>query len=198
MFIFVLMAVGWLGFLVGIVACGSWLRKNPSKESAEKSSRVVHLLYFAGLAFPGVLAIFYPGLDRLDELIGIPSLPLQSIRWVAGSALVIIGLILGLITINALRVFGKGANAVVLTQQIVKVDLYNRTRNPMSLGYYLVCVGAGLLAGSTFVTLGALLVVIPTHIFFLKYFEELELELRFGATYLDYKRSTPFLIPRFR
>ncbi|MDE3089621.1 MAG: isoprenylcysteine carboxylmethyltransferase family protein, partial [Chloroflexota bacterium] len=84
------------------------------------------------------------------------------------------------------------------TQQIVRVDLYSRTRNPMSLGYYLVCVGIGLLAGSTFVTLGALLIVIPTHLFFLKYFEELELELRFGEAYLDYKRSTPFLIPRFR
>ncbi|MDE3091715.1 MAG: hypothetical protein KGJ80_20270, partial [Chloroflexota bacterium] len=76
MFIFVLMAVGWLVFVVGIIACGSWLRKHPSKESAEKNSRVVHLLYFAGLVFPGVLAIFYPGLNRLDELIGIPPLPL--------------------------------------------------------------------------------------------------------------------------
>jgi protein-S-isoprenylcysteine O-methyltransferase Ste14 len=198
MFIFVFMAVGWLVFAAGTAACGSWLRRNRSKESAEKSSRVVHLLYFAGLAFPGVLAIFYPGLDRLDELIGIPPLPGQSTTWLAGSVLVGVGLILALIATNALRVFGKGANAVVLTQQIVKVDLYSRTRNPMSLGYYLVCVGIGMLAGSTFVTLGALLVVIPTHVFFLKYFEELELELRFGEAYLDYERSTPFLIPRFR
>jgi protein-S-isoprenylcysteine O-methyltransferase Ste14 len=68
----------------------------------------------------------------------------------------------------------------------------------MSLGYYLVCVGIGMLAGSTFVTLGALLFVIPAHVFFLKYFEELELELRFGEAYLDYKSRTPFLIPRFR
>jgi len=31
-----------------------------------------------------------------------------------------------------------------------------------------------------------------------KYFEELELKLRFGEAYLDHECSTPFLIPRFR
>jgi len=31
----------------------------------------------------------------------------------------------------------------------------------------------------------------------LKFFEELELELRFGSSYLEYKRRVPFLIPRF-
>jgi protein-S-isoprenylcysteine O-methyltransferase Ste14 len=38
--------------------------------------------------------------------------------------------------------------------------------------------------------------LIPAHIFFLKYFEELELELRFGETYKQYKQTVPFLIPR--
>jgi hypothetical protein len=36
---------------------------------------------------------------------------------------------------------------------------------------------------------------IPAHIFFLKYFEELELELRFGESYLQYKKDIPLLIP---
>jgi protein-S-isoprenylcysteine O-methyltransferase Ste14 len=31
---------------------------------------------------------------------------------------------------------------------------------------------------------------------FLKYFEEKELELRFGDSYLEYKKSVPFLVPR--
>jgi protein-S-isoprenylcysteine O-methyltransferase Ste14 len=29
----------------------------------------------------------------------------------------------------------------------------------------------------------------------LKIYEEKELELRFGESYLDYKRNTPFLLP---
>ena len=44
---------------------------------------------------------------------------------------------------------------------------------------------------------GVLLALIPAHIFFLKYFEELELELRFGEAYCEYRYRTPFLIPKF-
>lgn len=33
-------------------------------------------------------------------------------------------------------------------------------------------------------------------IFFLKFFEELELELRFGESYKQYKQKVPFLIPK--
>lgn len=56
----------------------------------------------------------------------------------------------------------------------------------------------GLLAGSTFFTLWLALEVIPAHIFYLKFFEERELELRFGRPYLEYKKAVPFLIPIFR
>ena len=33
---------------------------------------------------------------------------------------------------------------------------------------------------------------------FRKYFEELELELRFGEVYLEYKKTVPFLFPKFK
>jgi len=33
---------------------------------------------------------------------------------------------------------------------------------------------------------------------YIKLVEEKELEQRFGVEYLEYKRRTPFLIPRFR
>jgi protein-S-isoprenylcysteine O-methyltransferase Ste14 len=38
--------------------------------------------------------------------------------------------------------------------------------------------------------------IIPAHLLFLKFFEELELELRFGDTYKQYKQKVPFLIPK--
>jgi protein-S-isoprenylcysteine O-methyltransferase Ste14 len=50
--------------------------------------------------------------------------------------------------------------------------------------------------GSTFATLAVTLAVIPAHILFLKYFEEKELELRFGESYLEYKKKVPFLLPK--
>jgi protein-S-isoprenylcysteine O-methyltransferase Ste14 len=94
-----------------------------------------------------------------------------------------------------LHVLGRGANAFRLTRRLVLQDVYRYLRNPMSLGYYLLSIGTGFMSGSSFLTLFALLGVIPTHLFFLRYFEEKELELRFGSAYLEYKRRVPFLIP---
>lgn len=68
----------------------------------------------------------------------------------------------------------------------------------MSLGFYSGCLALGFLAGSTYFTLWMLIEVIPSHILYLKIFEELELELRFGQPYIEYKKHTPFLIPNFR
>ena len=192
----VLLLLGWSGFVLGTLALGIWLRRNRTRENAERTSRVVHFLYFAGLVFPGVLAIVWPGLNHLDEVVGIPPLPFQPISLILGIVAVSIGLYLGVASTRALKILGSGANAFVLTKRVVESDIYTVTRNPMSLGYYLVCVGVGLVVGSTFVTVGTLVGMIPAHLFFLKYFEELELELRFGQAYLEYKRKVPFLIPR--
>jgi len=63
------------------------------------------------------------------------------------------------------------------------------------LGFYLFALALGFVSGSTFITFAVVIGLIPAHIFFLKYFEELELELRFGTSYLEYKKSVPFLIP---
>jgi protein-S-isoprenylcysteine O-methyltransferase Ste14 len=66
----------------------------------------------------------------------------------------------------------------------------------MLLGYYLFALAIAFIPGSTLLTLGVLLGLIPAHIFFLKYFEELELQLRFGESYNEYKRKVPFLFPK--
>jgi protein-S-isoprenylcysteine O-methyltransferase Ste14 len=65
----------------------------------------------------------------------------------------------------------------------------------MSLGYSLTGLSLGFLSGSTLLTLYVLLGIIPAHLFFLKYFEEYELELRFGESYTQYKDRVPFLWP---
>jgi protein-S-isoprenylcysteine O-methyltransferase Ste14 len=182
---------------MGVGILGFWLRKHPSKANAERSSRIMHFLFFAGLGTPLLISIFYPGLTHLDEIIDLRPLPWKSFFLITGIILAIPGLYLLGVSNKSLRALGSGANAFRLTKHIVEKDIYNYTRNPMSLGYYLFSLGVGLISGSTLLTLYVLFGLIPAHLFFLKFFEERELELRFGESYKEYKQKTPFLIPAF-
>lgn len=99
------------------------------------------------------------------------------------------------ISIISLLKYGQGFPALLLSTEVASGSIYAYTRNPMSLGFYLICIAIGLLAGSAFFTVWSLIVLIPAHICFLKFFEERELEARFGEPYIDYKKRVPFLIP---
>ena len=188
--------LGLLAFIMGGWILGLWLRKHPSKVNAEKSSRIMHFLFFAGLGTPFLISVFYPGLTHLDEIIGLDPLPWKPFFLMIGILLAIPGLYLLGISNKSLRALGSGANAFRLTKRIVEKDIYTYTRNPMSLGYYLFALSIGLISGSTLLTLYVLLGIIPAHLFFLKFFEELELALRFGETYKQYKQKVPFLVPK--
>lgn len=197
MLILYLGLAGLLVFTLGAAVLGIWLRRNPSKANAEKSSRVMHFLFFAALGMPELVMLFYPGLTRLDGLVGFQPLPLRTFFLVTGILLALPGLYYFVVSNRLLRALGSGANAFRLTKQIVGMDIYQRTRNPMSLGYYLTSLSLGFVTGSRFFTLAVLLGIIPAHLFFLKFFEEVELELRFGKSYKEYRRKVPFLFPKF-
>jgi protein-S-isoprenylcysteine O-methyltransferase Ste14 len=188
--------IGSVAMAIGSIVLGIWLRNNPSKENAERSSRVMHFLFYAGQVLPLVVAFFIPGLTHLDTLVDLPSLPGKLVFLVLGILLVIPGAYLMAVTNRLLRSRGSGSAAFILTRRVVDDDIYKRTRNPMSLGFYLLALGIAFISGSTFATLAVLLGIIPSHLLFIKYFEEKELELRFGESYLEYQKTVPFLIPR--
>ena len=196
MAVIMLQIVGWAAFVVGTLFAGRHLRQHRDKATAEKTSRVMQGLFFAGLVIPAGLGLFYPGYLQYDALLGVPPLPLRALTLVVGGILLLAGLYLVAVSLAALRRLGHGANAFRLTTQLVAGDIYQRTRNPMSLGYYMCCISAGLLAGSTTITVFALIAIIPTHLLYLIYFEDLEVGLRLGPAYLAYKQNVPFLIPR--
>jgi protein-S-isoprenylcysteine O-methyltransferase Ste14 len=196
MFAIYWIVIGSVVMAIGAVILGTWLRKNPSKENAEKSSRVMHLLFFAGQIAPAMVGLFYPGFRHLDELVGLQPLPWKTLFLILGIILAIPGFYFLGVTNRLLRSLGSGTNAFILTKRVVNDDVYRRTRNPMSLGFYLLALGTAFITGSTFATLAVALAVIPAHMFFLKYFEEKELELRFGDSYLEYKKTVPFLLPK--
>ena len=197
MFTMVLQMMGWLAFLLGTIALGAWLRRNPSKRGAERTSRILHLVFWMGVVPPAILGVFYPGLTGFDQELGLGPLPRQSMARAIGAVGFLIGAYLFVISNVALGRLGEGAGALWLTKRLIMSHIYERTRNPMSLGFYLGAVGIGLMLGSTYMTLGALLVAIPVHVFYLKYFEEYELELRMGPSYVEYKQRVPFLLPRW-
>jgi len=98
-----------------------------------------------------------------------------------------------------LAIQGLGAPfAIALSKKIANRWLYSRTRNPMVLGTLLFAVVLGFWLQSLHVVLWAAAWLSPALLIFVRIYEERELELRFGAPYLDYKRQTPFLWPRVR
>ena len=59
-------ALGLLAFVLGTIILGLRLRQHPTRDTAERASRIMHFLFFAGLGAPFLIAIFYPGLGELD------------------------------------------------------------------------------------------------------------------------------------
>jgi protein-S-isoprenylcysteine O-methyltransferase Ste14 len=116
---------------------------------------------------------------------------------VIGLILVIITSIASFLTIVNLALKGFGAPFFIKLSQKLAADwMYAWTRNPMVLAVISFFLSLGIWFQSTLFVLWVLILFAPSLIFFVKVFEERELEFRFGAYYLEYKSKTPFLFPR--
>ncbi len=138
---------GVLVFAIGTFALGIRLRRNPTQVAAVFTSRISHFLFYTCLVLPGAVGIFEPGLRSYDRILAIPPLPYPSVFVAAGAALCVIGLYLMAASNRALARIGAGAAAFTLTQRLVQESVYTVVRNPMSLGYYLVCLSLGFMTG---------------------------------------------------
>jgi protein-S-isoprenylcysteine O-methyltransferase Ste14 len=188
--------VGIAAFFVITLIIGRAIRRSPTPEAAQRLSRVSHALYWLGMMVPEYVGVVWPGLNHYDELVGLPSLPWPIMRWLVGVPLIALGGFLAVGSIRALKQQGEGMAAFKLTRRVVETKVYERMRNPMSLGLYLQAIGVSLLAGSSYLLLLFVFLFIPAHAFNLKYFEEQELRARHGPSYDEYCRRVPFLIPR--
>jgi protein-S-isoprenylcysteine O-methyltransferase Ste14 len=189
---------GVAAFIGTTAVLGVLLRGRREAAVAVSLSRVSHLAFWLGLAAPWPIGLFWPGVNELDRLVGLPPLPLALwIRIALGAPLLLAGMTLMQAAMSALRRQGKGAPAFQLTDTVASTGVYGRTRNPMALGWYAACIGGALLSGSTWMLLYSALGVVPVHLLNLKVFEELELSLRHGDDYQRYRETTPFLLPRF-
>jgi protein-S-isoprenylcysteine O-methyltransferase Ste14 len=114
-----------------------------------------------------------------------------------GLALVIITGAAFLLTVANLALKGFGAPFFIALSRKLAADwLYAWTRNPMLLAALAFFISLGIWFRSTLFVLWVLILFAPALLFFVKVYEERELEIRFGASYLKYKSRTPMLFPR--
>ena len=113
-----------------------------------------------------------------------------------GLALVIITGAASFLVVVNLAVKGFGAPGIALSRKLAVDWLYAWTRNPMVLAGLAFFLSLGVWFQSALFVLWVLIVLAPALLFFVKVYEERELEIRFGESYLEYKSRTPMLFPR--
>jgi protein-S-isoprenylcysteine O-methyltransferase Ste14 len=114
-----------------------------------------------------------------------------------GSLLVIITGGATLATVINLAVKGLGAPFAIALSRKLAVDwLYAWTRNPMVLASLAFGLSLGVWFQSILFVLWVLILFAPALLFIVKVYEERELEIRFGESYLEYRSKTPMLFPR--
>lgn len=134
----------------------------------------------------------------IDGWMGWPSLHYPPVNAVVGGLVAIAGWLLAIWTIYVQFTVGRGTPVPLMaTKKLIIQPPYAYCRNPMVLGTIGVFIGLAIVFGS----IGSLLLVLIAIALLLMYVrrvEEREMVMRFGEEYLEYKRRTPFLIPRLR
>jgi protein-S-isoprenylcysteine O-methyltransferase Ste14 len=152
------------------------------------TTSLVHmaLMIFFGAAFIAAIKLFH---DRPGPTIPIPTS-------VGLAFLSVTGVCLTLTVVN-LALGGLGAPfAIAPSRRVATSWMYRWTRNPMVLCTLLTLLSAGVYLRSLGFLLWVILLVTPAFVYYLKVFEERELEIRLGQSYVDYRATTAFLWPR--
>ncbi len=138
---------------------------------------------------------------RLDGFLGLERLELGLLGSVVSILLLLVGGYYVLESIRILLVKGKGIPLGDVfpedqTTELITTGIYAQTRNPMLFGYLLCLIAMGVWMQSFSIAfiIPSLFIILWT--IWLKIREETALEARFGESYLEYKRKTPYLIPR--
>lgn len=114
-----------------------------------------------------------------------------------GLALMMVTSVAALLTVLNLAWRGLGAPfGVKLSSRLATDWMYRWTRSPMVLATFAFFFSVGLYYRSVWFLVWLGVSVIPGWFYFVRIFEERELEIRFGPAYCEYRARTPFLWPR--
>ena len=186
-----LIVIAMIGMLITIplvLAARRIIDREPTVEQARKVTTWVHFVFGIFVASSLVAAVRYV-VSNSQRTLPLPP-------WI-GMVIMLASSIIVLLVMGNLALKGKGAPFAVSLTRLVAVEwFYAWTRNPMVLAGTVGLFGLGLYLRSGLFLLFTLVLFVPAIIAFLTLFEERELEIRFGQSYLDYKSRTPGLIPR--
>ncbi|MBZ5654219.1 MAG: hypothetical protein LAO56_02955 [Acidobacteriia bacterium] len=187
-------AFSGLGLMWGAVAlvpllagCGRWLLdRRPTPERARLLTIAIHYLEMILLGCALIIAF---QVTQAHPIVRIP-FP-HTISWPAMQILAIVATL----TVLNLAIGGLGLPfAVVLSKKLAVSWLYRHSRNPMLLSCLLFFTGAAVWLQSLHAILWTVLWLAPAWILYVRIYEERELEVRFGESYVRYKAQTPFFL----
>lgn len=157
------------------------------------------LLTPTGATFYGVFtALFVVVALQVDKWLKLPKLLPKTLNLVLSLPILSLALfMMGWSVFDFLKVKGTPV-PFNPPPTLVTSGPYAHVRNPMLTGVFLLLFGLG----AFFRSLSLVLLFTPLFIFInaweLKAIEERELEKRFGAEYVEYRKRTPMFFPRLR
>jgi len=161
-----------------------------SRRKRELLTPIGLLIFGLTLAAVVVLGLF------TDRVFGMPELLTGTLGVSIGVVLTVLGAMLcGWCVLRFVRAKGTPV-PFNPPKELIVTGPYIWMRNPMVTGVFTALFGLGLILHSVSIVLIWTPLYILVHLIELKKVEEPELELRFGAAYIDYKRAVPMFIPR--
>ena len=170
--------------------------KKWAEHEYSKKQRMIAVI-FGGFIFWIVIPFFIIVVSSyIDRRLHLPRCYYARINPVIGLLFIVVGWLFANWTVKVQFSLGKGTPIPLMaTQELVVKGPYTYCRNPMTLGTAIFYLGVAIWLGS-FSAMGLGLVYPVGILIYIKLIEEKELEDRFGYEYLEYKKRTPFLIPR--
>ena len=144
---------------------------------------------------PGLLILF----SQKGAIFEKYSPSLDLVRSFPGGLLIGFGASLCWISVSLFSENGGGGTPAPYDppRKLVSCGVYMRVRNPMMIGVISVLLGESLLSGSIPVLIWCLIFV-QGCLILIPFWEELDLEHRFGENYLAYKLQVPRWIPKLK
>lgn len=170
--------------------------KKWAEREYSKKQRVI-VLFLGGIFFVVAIPFFLIiASSHIDKWLHFQTFVYGAINPIIGLLFIGIGLLFTMWSIQVQFFVGRGTPTPMMpTQKLVVQRPFNYCRNPMSLGTIIFYLGIAIWIGSLS-AVGLTLIFAILLMVYNKLVDETELEERFGFEYLEYKRKTPFLVPR--